>query len=210
MSEPDRLDAIDFTYELALSIYFSSLLAGVIQVARTIWRIHMAILFFWDPRARDLPRIDYVLFYLEIYIIPAIIIFGLLQLAKRFPHRDVFLSVLGGIMAIGGLPLAIILAISHDPLAIAPYSELIVAGVCFLLWVYGKWPLSSGTNVLLLALHLSIWSLAGAGLTLSYGREWSFWRYARLIYPALGLGYTLLWARYIRQLRIANLPVAPQ
>ncbi len=183
-------------YEVFLSLYCSFLIAWVEESSPFAVDLRVRILFFWHPRSFPLPTTDYVLFALELILIPAAVIFAGSRLLGFFPFGRTLLHLMGGIVGVAGFPLAVIVSCFGNAYLRLPVSELPIAALCFFLWMYRKWPLSAPLNVLLVVFHFAVWSFAGS----NYGNWFAaMWRHGLFVVPALGLCYTVLWAAYFRQ-----------
>ena len=148
-------------------------------------------LYFWHRRAVSPSRIDFFLFYAEIFLILAGVTFLVLRLIRLFPFGQISLRSVGGVVALAGFPLACLNRENVLPLSIA----LIATGVCYLLWVR-RGRLGSAPVAVVLFLYYGFCSLVGR----SWPTEgWQLSDYAWFLYPTIGFCYTLLWADYFRK-----------
>lgn len=185
------------SYELVFAVY-SSFLFVWLEEARHVWAPSRRFLYFWHPHAVALRTIDIWLFYIELFMIPAAAVFIFLLLMRGFLLSRVLLRNLGGALALAGFPIACLYR--SNPHLVFLYVELAIATVCFALWVSKKWPVSTASSVFLLIVHYSLWGFFGGGSGLMYWRwSWGIWDYAWVVYPLIGLLFTLLWAAYFKQ-----------
>jgi len=185
-------------HEVFLSMYSSFLFVWSKESRPFAWSTRY--LYFWHPHAVSLSRIDFLVFYLELFLFLAVAIFLCLRLFRRFSLARVLLRAIAGVVAIAGFP-AVCVYRQGLPLFFFDV-EFVLAAVCFLLWADRKWPVPAPLSVFLLILHYAFWSFFGAGIHLAGWRwTWGIWDYAWFVYPALGFTYTLVWAAYFRHSR---------
>lgn len=186
--------------ELLFAIYCSFLFAFAAESRPPYaWSAGGRYIYLWHPHAISLTRTDFLLFYAEILLIPALAIFAGLKLISRFFSVRELLRSICGLIGVFGFPIACLYA-SGRPYFLAVF-ELAIAVVCFFLWAYRKWPRSVSLNLLLLALHYGFWlslSAANIGLVARPLVQWGIWDYTLVLLPALGFVNTLLWA-YVRR-----------
>jgi hypothetical protein len=186
---------VPWLHELLFSIYCSFLFVWGKESRPFAWPTRY--LYFWHPHAVSLGRVDFLLFYLELFMILTAAIFLCLRLTRRFSLTQVLLRPIAGAIALTGFPLVCLYR--QNRLSFFLGVELALTAVCFLLWMYRRWPVSAPLNVVLLILHYALWSLfSGAAHVASSPWAWGIWDYAWFVYPALGLAYTLVWAAYFR------------
>ena len=182
-------------HDVSFSIYCSFLFVWARESRPFAWPTRY--LYFWHPHAVSLSRIDFLVFYSELFLILAFAVFSCLRLIRRFSLAQVLLRAIAGAMAIVGFPLV---CVYRQGLPFFLFDvEFLLAAVCFLLWANRNWRVPASLSVSLLALHYAFWSFFGAGFHLVSWR-WTFeiWDYAWLVSPALALSYTLVWATYFR------------
>lgn len=117
-------------YELWFAIYCSFLFVWAEQLRPFAWPTRY--LYSWHPQAVSLRRTDFLLFYLDLFLILAVAIFVGLRLVSRFSLTQALLRPVGGVLAVAGLPLVCLYReTSHSFFADL---DLAIAAVCFLLW----------------------------------------------------------------------------
>ena len=184
-------------HELLLSIYCSFLFAWTMESLSP--PVPTRYLYFWHPHAVSLGRVDFLLFYFELFLILAGAIFFCLKLIRRFSFTRFLLRIIAGAIALAGFPLVCVYRQGRQGLpSLFLDVEFALAAVCFLLWAYRRWPLSAALSVVLLILHYTLWSLFGRAPDVTQLGSWNVWDHAWLVFPALGLAYTLVWAGYFR------------
>lgn len=185
----------DLLYDLSLSIYTSLLFVWFEESKPFAWPTRY--LYFWHPHAVGLRRSDFLLFYLEAFLIVAAVIFLVLRLLRFFSSTKLVPRAVGGVVALGGFPSVCLNRKNTLPLV----GALLIAGVCFLLWARRKWVVSTPLTIVLLVLYFAFCSFVGGGIPLESRPigGWRIWDYSWLAFPALGFAYTLLWAKYFRQ-----------
>ncbi len=189
--------------ELAASVYASLLLAWVEESRPDRWSLQGRFLYFWDPHAISLRESNFVVFYIELFLVPTVALYFLLRLADRVASVRVVVRAIMGAVAVAGFPIAGLIYIwrSGDGL-VAAAIELVMATICLVLWVQQKWLVSDAPSTILLTLHCIFWFFFAGGLTLfgqSGPRE--VWNYVWLVVPAIGFSYTLAWASLFRATR---------
>jgi hypothetical protein len=188
-------DYVRWSHELLFSIYCSFLFVWAEESRPFAWPT--AYLYFWHPHAVALGRIDFLLFYSEVFLILASVLFLSLRLIRRFAFSRILLRTIAGAVAVAGFPL--VCQYRQNQRLFLLDIELILAAVSFLLWVYRKWPVPAPLNVVLLIVHYSLWSfLSGEARIVDWRWPSGILDYAWLAYSALGLAYTLVWAAYLR------------
>ena len=187
-------------HDALLSSYCSLLFVSIEESRPFAWSTKGSAVYFWHPHAVSLSRSDLFLFYIELFLIPSLAILAALQLIRLVSLSGTILRVIGGLIAVVGFPL-VCLYRNGPPLLFLEVA-LVIAALSFVLWTYGKWPLSVPLNVTLLILYYSLWSFFGGGarLTNRPTAEWGVWDYAWFVYPLLGFAYTVGWATYFGQL----------
>jgi hypothetical protein len=182
--------------ELMFSIYLSLLIAFAVESRPPYaWTARGRYLYFWHRHAIALSWSDFILFYLEILLLPAISIFICVRLIERFVKSRAVLPTLWGVVAGTGLPLVYL--ISGGASSYFATVEPAAVAIGFILWANRKWPVSPPMTVFLLSLHYAFWCLYGIAKFDFVIRPWAWWGewdYIALVLPTLGLAYTLVWA----------------
>ncbi|MGA2387666.1 MAG: hypothetical protein ABSF97_01820 [Candidatus Sulfotelmatobacter sp.] len=194
-----RFRGLDLNLVLA---FYCSLLLVFLEGGRPPFGVgpKLRYLYLWHPHAISLQTSDFVLFYAELLLIPAVAFFVCLELVRRrFSAR--ILTWVGGTMVIGGFPLACLYGVGSPWFAIV---ELLIASCCFILWLYGKWHLSEAVSAFLLFIHYAFWfCLSGLIMRIvPTTRVWEWgkvWDYVMFGCPVVGLFFSLLWAWYFRR-----------
>lgn len=200
---PGHLERI---HEFLFSVYFSLLFTwveesrpfrGTIRGRYTLpWSAQGRFIRFWHPHAVALSRTDFLLFSLELLLIPAGGMFICLLVIRRLSLTRVLLLPLGGLLAVAGMPLV---NLYHLNPRLAFFDvALALSAICFALWARRKWPLSIPVSIFLLVLYYVVCFLFGGGLDAFNWAE-RIWEYLWLLYPVVGFCYTLVWAAYFRQ-----------
>src|ERR1700738_2648562 len=168
----------DWLYELSLSIYSSLLFVWFEASKPFAWPTRY--LYFWHPHAVSLSRIDFFLFYLEVFIGLAAVIFVGFRFIRLFSLARAVLRAIGGALALVGFPL-VCLGRENTLLFIV---ALAVAGFCFLLWARRKWLISTPLSIVLLVVYYALCSFFGGGASLMNkpAADWAIWDYAWLSY----------------------------
>jgi len=188
-------------HEVLFSIYCSFVFVLVEESRPYAWSTRLRYYYFWHPHAVGLRRIDIDLFYVELFLIPAIAFFVGLRLLSRFSFHQVFMRTMGGAIALAGFPL-IPLYRASSPLLILVVT-FAIATACSLLWVYGKWPVSTPLTIVLLTLYYGLFTVLGLDPRTGWLRE------AWLICSALGFACTLVWGKYFQETRQHELHESP-
>ena len=183
--------------DLLLSVYVALLFAWIEESRPLAWSHSGHYLYYWHPQAVALTRSDFTLFYGELLLIPTLVIFLLLRLLNSVPFTRAVHGMSWAIIVIAGFPLAW-LFFGHRQALLG--LELIVATVCFALWAYGRWPLSSYLSIALLAVHYLYWSFPFLTSTsvIPPSRTWDIQNYLWSAIPVIGFCCTLLWTRRLR------------
>lgn len=195
------------SFEL-LSAFYSSVLLAFVAGTKPFYASSLRrYLYLWHPHAVSLRESDFILFFAEFFLIPAVVVFLCLRLMRRFSMTRILLR-LGGAIAIAGFPLACMYSIGYPFFAVL---ELTIATVCFLLWAYRKWPLSATLNALLMIVNYAFWFLFSgviARVPPSTGvwDWWSVWTYIGFLCPLVGIVYSLVWAVYFRRMDMVRSP----
>ncbi len=195
-------------HEFLFSAYFSLLFAwaeetrpfrGSIQGRYSIpWSMQGRFIRFWHPHAVALGPTDFLMFYLELFLVPAAVMFLCLVVIRRFSLTRFLLRPLGGLLAVVGLPLVNLYHLDRR-LVLLEFA-LALSVICFVLWACQKWPLSTPVSIFLLIVYYVVCSLFGGGPgSFNWGWAHGIWEYLWLVYPVLGFCYTLVWAAYFRQ-----------
>jgi len=183
-------------HQLFLSAYSSCLFIWGEESRPLAWGLRDLVLYFWHPNAIALGRSDFLFFYLELFLIPAVALFIFLRLMGRFSPTNTIMRVLEGVVAVAGYPL-VCLSRLHSVWPLFAV-ELTLATVCFALWASRKWLTSSAICILLLGLHFAMWSAVGAEFV-DWKRASLIWDFAWAVWPVVGFAYSLLWASYFRR-----------
>jgi hypothetical protein len=186
--------------DLVFVIYLSFLIAFAVEGRPPYsWiSVRGRYLYFWHPHAISLGSSDFMLFYAEILLLPAILIFACFRLIKRSSKAAALLLTLQGVVAFAGFPLV---CLYLGPFYFAVV-ELALAVGCALLWAYQKWPVSAPINGFLLCLHYAFWFFFGVtefGLVIRPWAWWGLWDYMLFVLPTLGFFYGLAWASHFRR-----------
>jgi len=206
-SEKTRVTGGDSTrhlrlgFELVFASYLSVLFAFLEELRPRAWSLQGRYQYFWHPHAVSLGQMDFALFYAELFLIPAIVIFGCLRLISRSAAVRPLLHAVGGFVAVVGFPFVCLYAARRPlfPIILEPA----IAGICFLLWAYRKWLVSAWLNIPLLILHYALWfffcmSVIGIPSMHRLSAWGSIWDYMGFVYPLLGFSYSLVWSVYFR------------
>src|SRR6202030_4261130 len=94
-------------HEVLFSIYCSFVFVLLEESRPYAWSTRLRYYYFWHPHAVALRGIDIDLFYLELFLIPAVAFFVGLRLLSRFSFLQVFLRTASGAIALA--------AFSADP-----------------------------------------------------------------------------------------------
>jgi hypothetical protein len=185
---------IGFGANLMLACYLSLLFVYVAGTRPLPGLNFQRYIRFWHPHAVSLSQTDFVAFYAELFVIPALVFFLCLKLINRLSLTRL-LPAIGGTVAICGFPVACLYGVRVGLLALM---ELATAVVCFLLWVYGKWPLSTWLNVSLLIIHYVFWLFFAGAIEriLSTNRQWDWgtpMEYTALLCAIFGLLFSFVW-----------------
>ena len=180
-------------HEVLFSIYCSFVFVLLEESRPYAWSTRLRYYYFWHPHAVALRGIDIDLFYLELFLIPAVAFFVGLRLLSRFSFLQVFLRTASGAIALAAFPL-IPLYRATSPLLVLVFT-FAIATACSLLWIYGKWPVSTSLTIVLLILYYGLFMVLGLDPRTGWLRE------AWLICSALGFAYTLVWGKYFRETR---------
>jgi hypothetical protein len=195
-------------HELLFSAYFSLLFVGMEESRPFAWTTRGRFLYFWHPHAVGLRLTDFLLFYLELFLIPAVAMFLCLLVMRRFSFTRALLRRIGGILAVAGFPLVCMYSRGTDVLLLEV--SLPMSAICFVLWVYGKWPVSTPVNICLLVLYYTLCVLfSGGPHSSNWGWARGIWEYLYFVYPTVGFCYTIVWAAYFRQSESSELHSSP-
>jgi hypothetical protein len=200
---------IRLSFDLLFALYTSALLVFLYESRPPYaWSPPTRYLYLWRPHAVSLRETDFVFFYLEVFLIPAVLIFVCVRLVERFSLTRPLLFI-GGAVAIVGLPLVCMYGADRSPSFII--LEPIVAVTVFLFWVRRRWPSSTAVGVLLLIIHHVFWfffcvSVLGMARVDQPLASWGLWEYMVFVCPALGFSCCLLWAIYFRKMQATSSP----
>lgn len=195
-----NLKYLERIHEVLFSAYFSLLFLWAEESRPFPWSVQGRYIRFWHPHAVSLGLIDFLLFYLALFLIPAAGMFVCLLVIKRLSLTHVLLRPVGGLLAIAGLPLVNFSLSRRYPTLVPLAVALMLPAICFVLWAYRKWPVSNPVTVFLLVMYYVVCSLFGGGPD-SVNWRWAegIWEYLWFVYPTAGLCYTLVWAAYFKQ-----------
>jgi len=175
--------------------YVSFLAAfAVVSKPPYAWTLPTRYLYMWTPHAASLGRVNFLLTYAVLFIVPVAVVFILARVVGQFGGTLAGIRVITGLIAVAGFPL--------DCLRAAPIlAVLIEVGISMfvlMLWAQERWPVSDGLNIVLLVSHHVFWLLfciSVLGRATGPIALWSEWDYLVFLYPTLGLFYSLMWAR---------------
>lgn len=192
---PSKVNAGRYYWHLDIlfSIYVSFLFSWLEESRPFAWSNHMRNFYYWHPHAISLSRADIAYFYLELFLVPALVVFAVLRLMRHISFTPSLPRIIYGIVAIGGLPIA---WLYHDRQRLILGMELVMATILLALWRHGKWPVSAAVNIFLLVLHCLFWSVAyWLSPSVVLRGEWEIQDYLWLMTPVLGFCCTMVWAR---------------
>lgn len=206
-------EVLRWIHDLCLSIYCGLLFGWLEELRPYAWSGQGRFLYFWHPHAVRLTESDFVLFYMELFLIPAAATFVVLLLIRRIPYADALLGTVGFVVALAGIPFACLYRheFGQATRLFVQLALVIAVAVCLLLWAYRKLRISGRLALVLLSMYYVLVGFFGGGADLIFAPPrwgWGIWDYARIVYPALGFCYTLIWAAYFRPGRQAA-PIAP-
>lgn len=161
------------------------------------WTLPTRYLYVWTPQAVGLGRVNFLLTYTVLFLIPAAVFFVSVRVAEQFRMTLAGAYHLTGLTAVAGFPLVCSYALPRT-FALA---ELGISVGVLIAWTRKRWPLSNEWNAALLVLHHAFWLLfcfSLLGLAARPMALWSEWDYLAFIYPSVGLLYSILWARYFK------------
>lgn len=179
-----------------MSAGYASFLTAFAAVCKPpyAWTLPTRYLYVWTPHAVSIGRVNFVLTYAVLFLIPAAVVLVSLRVAEHFRMTFTGVRILTGFIALAGFPLVCLYALPRT----FALSELGISVVALILWAQERWPVSDGLNIVLLVSHHSFWLLFCVSLLGRATRPialWSEWDYLVFVYPTFGLFYSLLWAR---------------
>lgn len=194
---PEDTARRQWLYDLLSSVYASLLFIWFEESRPFAWPTRY--LYFWHPHATSLRRVDFLLFYLEVFLILAFLFLLGLRLIRFFSFSRPMLPVASGFVALAGYPVVSLYRSNWFLLVVV----LLLAGVCCVLWKRRLWPKSAFTVIVLLIFYYGICSFFGGGIPIDSRPEgeWGPWDYAWLTYPAIAVAYSLVWGNYFRRYR---------
>ena len=199
-----RTPSLQWCLDIMLAVYSSWLVVFALESRPPYaWSASGRYLYLWHPHAISLGRTDFLLYYLEVLALPALLILICLRIMDAFSSIRALLPIAGGAIAATGLPLMCLFV--GSPLVALSVAELIVVSSCFLLWAYGKWPLSNSLSVFFLGLHFAFWfwiAVDASGRVVRPWLRWGIWDFLLIVFPILGFSYNLTLSSYLR--RTAN------
>jgi len=181
--------------DLMFAAYASFLIAfAVVCKPPFTWTLQTRYFYMWTPHAVGLSRVNFLLTYAALFLIPAAVLFISIRLVEHFPVTLKGIRVVTGFLAVAGFPLACLYAL---PRAFA-LIELGLSAVLWIAWILRTSPVSDRLNIALLAFHHAFWLLFAVSLLGRATRPialWGGWDYLVFVYPTIGFLYTLIWGR---------------
>jgi len=175
---------------------YASFLTAFAVVSRPpyAWTLPTRYLYIWTPHAVSLGRVNFLLTYAVLFVIPLAVAFISVRVVEHLRSTLTGIRVITGLFAVAGFPLVCLLAAPKPAVLI----EVGVSMFVLIMWAQGRWPVSDGLNIVLLVFHQAFWLLfcvsvlgrAGGPIAL-----WSEWDYLVFVFPTLGLLYSVMWAR---------------
>ncbi len=126
------------------------------------------------------------LYFTTLLVVTSLAFFAFLRVIGRFATATTLLRTVPGIAAVAGLPIALRFLQAWPPVL---FTEVTVAVVCVLFFLYGNWKLPSMVSIFLLALHFGLWC-------------WGAWKELWLwgFYPVVGFLSVVIWAIFVKRL----------
>jgi hypothetical protein len=160
--------------------------------------------------------------FIGLSLLCGLVIFFFLRLLSPFRLTKAFLHTIAGAIVIAGFPLMCLrdygfLSFSARAARWPLLVEVLLVLACAAFYLYRRWPVPAPVSILLLALHVALWSWATesyvgwtwlAGMfrlaNVPFGRWAIWWNDALLLifivfYPILGFCSSLAWGIYVRQ-----------
>ncbi len=178
--------------EVFFSLYCATIVGWILFVA---YAGQTRYFYLWHPNAVSLSRFDISAQYVEVFAVPAILVFILLRLGSEHRLSHYVLRVGGGILVVFGFPILCIYG-SYYPYRRNIPVTILVMELCattvyaaFCLWFRHK--LSLWLFAALIVSHHLLWWMLTAHF---FSSQWSQSDYVRCATATLGITYSLLWA----------------
>jgi len=159
------------------------------------------------PRRIDAPHQERLITFFLCWVAVGIF-FLLLRAIERFPRAKRILLTLAGLLALGGLPMALLLTGYGNRTILVVLIAL--SGLATIINIYFQLPRSDGVALGLLVLYFGLstfvawrsWTTFPLGFyALWPGWDWVLgtWEVAKNVYPILGFAFAVVWGMYNRR-----------
>jgi len=144
-------------YELLFSLYLSVVVISAEEMRDFSWStsLRLSIFSYFNPHAQrpiDDPHRERLIAFWLLWLI-VVIIFLCLRFFGRFSLMRGPLEMVGGFVALRGLPAALLYTGFGNRVLLV--SQILLSGLCAFLYVSRRWPASDQLNLALLVLYFS-------------------------------------------------------
>lgn len=201
---------VQLLHELVFSLYLPFLVVSAHEAGGRRWAVK---LIYWGVShgylGKSFGMEDYRVDLVDFLFLwtSVVLIFFILRLSSKLSITRLVLKYFAVIVAVAGFPVAALYQLQRADSRMLFFSaELILVGLCLVLWMRAKWPVSNRVSIVLLLVHYAFWSILESSPGYAWYVLWPFWqwawpirKYMWLAYPLIGLCSTLLWSAYFKR-----------